>query len=426
MGYALCAKVNPSGTAGSTTVQYSGIVGGAAFAGSAAESQTGFQVSDAGTFSNLTLFLNATGTGRTCRFRTAITLGSSSNGNQVVTPTDTTAGVYTDAAHTDSVSANNFVNYSFIQTTGAATVSWIATLFKASSGHVCYYACESQAGMSTSTASATGYLWVCGVPSTTSPSTESIHQQGVRTGTTGSPSTWKYLQVQISANRATTTTIRSRKNTANGNQVVSITGGAAAGIFIDTSNTDSISNNTPDLINYSYSTLTGSDTLTIISIGSAIASGIANTNDLFSSATASIYTRTAAGQTNYLPITGNWGVPPATEDNTTAIRHQFPAILSHMRIFQSATNTVSGGSMTCQLRLNLTTNGAQSFTIGAGAAAGTYEDSSNTDTIAAGTDVAMSISGGTSGSAVFRSGGIVEQDNSPIPIFANAGSVIFI
>jgi len=196
------------------------------------------------------------------------------------------------------------------------------------------------------------------------------------------------LYVRVLANATTTaSTVRSRKNTANGAQSVSI-GAGATGVFQDSVNSDSLV--AGDLFNtQTVVGAGGSLTLAIIAYTLATAS---NTTPVLIAGDV-VSTSVNFGTTTYAPIGGE------ARYNTTESRSQYvfrvAATLSNFRIYVQS-NSVNG-TTTVRTRKNAG-NGAQSVSVGA-STTGAFEDTVNSDSIASGDAVAYQVAtGGSSGS----------------------------
>lgn len=197
------------------------------------------------------------------------------------------------------------------------------------------------------------------------------------------------LWVRVPVNyKGSATTVRSRVGGANGNQAVTVPA-STSGTFEDTSNSDSLSNG--NLFNVSITTdWDGMPEFSIIAFKLATAS---NTTPIECAANPRGETTTQA--TAYIGIEG---CPVA---HTAEVRSQYKfrvaATLSNLRAYV-ITNTLSAAS-TLRTRKN-GANGNQSLSIGS-AATGSFEDTSNSDSIAVTDLVNYQRTGGTSGSIEF-------------------------
>jgi len=187
--------------------------------------------------------------------------------------------------------------------------------------------------------------------------------------------TLKNLYVRVTANSLDgATTIRSKVNSVNGNQSVSI-GAGATGVFEDAVNTDNLVNGDLFCTEVVYGGTGGSITHTIFSY---ILSTASNTTPIL--ATTCCYG--SVNGTQYAPIIGSLAALTSTETRSQ-YRFRVAATLSNLRTYVSF-NTVAVTS-TVRTRKN-TANGAQSVSI-PGTATGAFEDALNTDIIASGDNV---------------------------------------
>jgi len=173
------------------------------------------------------------------------------DGALVVSVTSTATGQFEDTSNSDSLVSGDLINWVVRTGTGTGNFSLgvIAADFQDSSTQKSHYFTGDGFALSTSD---TEYWAIGGLVS--GDGTEANNQTRSR----GTP-TISNLAVHISANTITaTSTLRFRKNTANGNQVVSI-GSLATGYFEDSSNTDVLAD--ADLIDLQM--ITGSTGTTI-------------------------------------------------------------------------------------------------------------------------------------------------------------------
>ena len=184
--------------------------------------------------------------------------------------------------------------------------------------------------------------------------------------------TLKNYGCYVQANRATTTTLRIRKNGGNGNGVVSITGGGAAGWYEDTSNTDTVS--AGEDWNWSITSGTGADTLTINTIVADFVSTNGDGVIECSTMTGSVWTD---NQIRFCGISGR-STNGSTEANLSQnLRAAFD--LSDLEVMVSA-NTVNATS-TVTLRKNAADTALVASITSNGT--GLFVDNTNTVTFAA-------------------------------------------
>lgn len=359
----------------------------------------------AGTLSLLAVNANATGTARTVRLRK-----NTADGNQVVTPTDTTAGIYVDSTHTDSLSAGDNFNLKFTSS-GSPTYNWGRCAFTATTNHAAFYA-GSRNGSTRSTGSTTYYP---GTGSNTSITTEANTKLRMRAGGTA-----QYLQIYVASNTlsGTTATLVSRLNGADGALTTTITNGAT-GLYEDTTHSDTIA--AGDDYTTKLAITGGSGGIVPGTVGYTIVNSSSTTNDIFAGVDSSGgITRSASASNTYYPVIGSIGQASTTEANQT-IQHGFAATVTRLRCLVTA-NTYSA-SGTLKSRLN-GADGSLSATITAGVT-GVYEDTTNSENVGATDNYCAAIVGGTSGSITLFWIGATEQEQASGSVFASAGSGMF-
>jgi len=212
-----------------------------------------------GTFSKLSVFIltNVSTATTTINFRV-----NGANGNQSVSIATLATGFFQDVTNTDVISAGDEVNLQISAAGGVGAVVWATTSFLFAS--------------STDSVTRHSYRAVASFSSASTTSFEPLTSGNLVTGEADTEDkTQSYsgiagklvnLFVYVSVNnRVNDSTVRSRVNTANGNLIVTISAGST-GIFEDLSNSDTIS--AADLINYSFTLGTGTQTITcnIISV----------------------------------------------------------------------------------------------------------------------------------------------------------------
>lgn len=403
MGYSLTAKSLASGFTGSTSALY-GSIGGGGGALVATETQTqhvlAYPTGSNGTFSNLTCYINNVGTGRVLQFRL-----DGGNGAQVINIPDTTAGVFTDNTHSDAEIANpDEVDWSFIQSTGAATLYWVACTFLSPAGpgsvHTSFLIAQNGTGR-TIGAGATQYPPMAG--DLIGPAVESAGQCAMRVG--GDVGDYN---VAVSANsRSDSTTICLRKNGVDGGSGNSVTLAAGQSGYFSPGGIDT-TYVAGDTLNHRITTGAGTGTITVVLIGCTLDSSGPIANDIFGFGDNGLAgSRAASATNNYYAFLGNLTGGITTEDQTTSIVHPFACLTSNFRL-NVQTNTYTG-SATCQLRRNRSVNCNQAFTIGAGLT-GLFEDAVHSDFLSSGDDIAWYMTGGTTGSILFRAVGLTEAN----------------
>lgn len=182
----------------------------------------------------------------------------------------------------------------------------------------------------------------------------------------------KNLFVRVTANNDNQT-IRTRVNGVNGNQSVS-TGAGGTGVFEDTTNTDSLV--TGDL--YCLQVVAAAlSTLTISIMGLTLNDTTGN-NTLIASTSLLVGGESFAAGTLYAGITGRCIGSSSEADHQYTVRDA--GTYSNLRVYVKTNTTV--GATTVRFRKN-TANGNQNFSI-AGGATGSFEDTTNSDTVVSG------------------------------------------
>lgn len=198
---------------------------------------------------------------------------------------------------------------------------------------------------------------------------------------------------------STTTTIRTRKNAGNGNLSVSVSGGAT-GVFLDTSNTDTVS--AGDKFNYEISGHDG--TLTDVSH-----SVLYGTSGKAVSRIAAFVAGTTVNATLYLSLGGT--VEPYIANTTSEAQAQYTAKYSGTASNLFA-NVISNASTTATVRFRKNGgNGNQTFTITA-SSTGFFEDTSNTDTFTSGDTIDYSYARGDTGATTAWIGANIEDSST--------------
>ena len=287
------------------------------------------------------------------------------NGNQSVTIGAGTTGTYTDDVNSDSLVSGGLFNFQVVTGTGTSiTFTVIASTLTATSNVPILFT-----GAATPDDyfpfGSTNYVPIEGRNGF--HATESRSQYIFRVA-----STLSNLRVYVLSNSlAGASTIRTRRNTANGNQSVSI-GAGVTGAFEDAVNTDAVA--VGDMVNYQIVTGGAANYLGVLtyqvkssSTGRQQAACQAYDHQVFGPAA-----------TRYLTIEGGAQELTTTEANTqSAARTAFNARNLFVRI---AANTLDGAT-TVRTRKN-GANGNLSVSIGAGAT-GAFEDTANTDSFIA-------------------------------------------
>lgn len=198
------------------------------------------------------------------------------------------------------------------------------------------------------------------------------------------------LQVYVTANaRTNDTTVKSRKNGADGTQIVTIPAGTT-GFFEDTTHTDSLA--AGDLFNTVVTTLSGTQIATFSMIGMKLTGATANQSVMFSRGSSSL----SAGLTRAV---APWGRPTLTGTEATIYcPAPYRGTWSGMGVDISANASTTDVAVVS--RVNGAT-GSQSLTIPAGTT-GTFRDASGTDTLASGDLMTIQLSGATTSTVTVR------------------------
>lgn len=322
------------------------------------------------------------------------------NGNQTISVPSSTTGEFIDVSNTDTVTAGDEIDYRSTNSAGTGSfIQWSHSITFEPSDPTATVARMVGSYAPTFSAASTTYYHLLVAESSQLITTESNVKFRV-----GAPLTLRNLQVNVFSNaRSSTTTVRLRKNGANGNQSISI-GAGATGIFEDNSNTDTVV--VGDDLNYSTTTGTGTGNLQIESFSlETVSTG----NKYLSIAGHSAPPSFNFGATGYEPMGGSLITAVATTVNRSS-DIQGASIISGLHINVNS-NTVNGGS-TCYFVLNAA-NTALSCSIPS-STSGQFIDTTNTVTVASGDSIQhVLITGGSSGSISFSNIGCVIETLSP-------------
>lgn len=362
-----------TGTQGTSSTTYFPVAGTLGQAGTETVAQQTFRT--AGTLKNLYFRVIANTITATSTVRSRV---NTANGAQSASIGSSTTGEFEDTSNTDTISAGDEANGSL--TTGATgttiTPSISSFLFDATTNTTSKLGTDGQQDFSQSTASTTWYWAHNGVGGATT--TEVNVKYTCRTA-----GTMANGFVSVATNgRSTASTFRHRLNTANGTIAASITA-STTGFFEDTSNTDSVASG--DLTNKSITTGTGTGTLAIG--GSSMEFTTTNGASILTGWRDSTNT-IAQSLTRYLPIGGRQTIDSTESNQQTQVRVAGTASNLQAYISQNNINNTSTG----RFRINAG-NGNQTFSIGA-STTGAFEDTTNSDTLAATDDVAYSYTTG--------------------------------
>lgn len=300
------------------------------------EANTNVPFSGAGSFSNLafTVLSNTVTAASTFRLRK-----NGSNATLLITIPSSTSGYFEDITNTDTIVANDTVNYQLaLGATGTSiVVGGSCMMFSSTSNTLMKWGTASSAGSTINTASTTTYRTFTTLVINAAESTAQtkVNQSG----------TWQHLQSYISSNlRTSTTVIRSRINGSDGNQVLNIPA-LTTGAFEDTANTDTIS--AGSLLNYSVTTGIGTTSLVQQTLNSEFLSTVNQFTSFNSNNTSP---STTGGLDTYHSI-GGADFQNSTMDAPVAFKARMNLVVSKLSI-----NVVVNTSTTSTLTLNFRKN----------------------------------------------------------------------
>ena len=385
--FEFCCTNLTSAAASATRTLPLAVGGGSAVAGSANEAANQTTYRSAGTLANLYCRVTSNDRGAST-FKSRV---NAANGSQSISVGASTTGEFQDTANTDAIVAGDEADCRFITGAGGTTfilavygASFAATTNTVSRHH------QGSIGSNAGGASATVYAARSGVSPNALQTTESFAQF-----TLNAAGTLANLFANSQTNsRSDATTVRSRVNGANGGMSLSI-GASTTGLFEDTTNTDTIAAN--DLVNSQAVTGAGTGTINF----SGFAAELTTTDSTFHAVAALTNGSVVnASVTTNFPA-GGWLIASATEaDVQTLATVAYTASNLECRV---SANTVTAAS-TLAFRTNAA-NGNQSVSIGA-STTGVFEDTTNSDVLAATAEVNYQIvTGGTGTSLTLRNMG---------------------
>lgn len=193
-----------------------------------------------------------------------------------------------------------------------------------------------------------------------------------------------YVRVTANANTATTT-VRTRKNTANGAQSISI-GSTTTGEFQDIVNTDTIT--AGDIFNYQSVTGATGGTVTY-SLISIVFAATTNTSKNYISSTVS---SPAASTTGWFTISGNNAITPVTTTEAD-VQYKFKTAGTLKNLFVNVSTNTRTTATVVGTRIGAV-NGTLLVSYGSGVT-GILEDTTHTDIISSGSLVDMRMTTGT-------------------------------
>jgi hypothetical protein len=342
----------------------------------------------AGTFSLYGVTVNATGTGRVYTFRK-----NSANGNETVSPTDSTAGFYQDTTHTDALVAGNTFDTGIIVGSGSPLLYSSTVVFTATIGHSTYWMSN---GPFLTVANQTFTLPTYGTLVATTTEAAAMARMKVA-GTVSNA-----VCVVSSNSMTSTTNLSSRLNGVTANLALAITA-AATGTFEDTTHSDTVASG--DDYNFGGTTGTGS-IIQIPYLGVSFTASSGTSSDLFLSFRA-LYNPAV---TEFVSLGGSRGSTTAsTTETNNQIQHGFIGACTNMRAHITSNTAIA--TIAINIRKN-TANGNLNLAITA-AATGLFEDTTNSDSFIATDNMDYMLSGGTSGSTLIDYLGVTETFTTP-------------
>lgn len=204
------------------------------------ESREQFKVKIAGTYKNLFVNIDTNTSTKTTTFRFR---KNGANGNMNVAVAAGLTGIFEDTSNTDTVAVDDLVNTIATTLSGATGLITYGNVGVSFVGTAAKYhlICATHDGTSLNS-NQTGYAAIAGALALIS-STENDCK-----ALAGIGAVLSNLEVRVITNTITaSTTVRTRKNNANGAQTLTI-GAGLTGVFEDTSNTDSVV--ATDYVNY--------------------------------------------------------------------------------------------------------------------------------------------------------------------------------
>lgn len=297
-------------------------------------------------------------------------------------------GWFEDVSNSDSIADNDLLNFALVAGTGTGTCTFetIMATIDTTSGNYPIMAYEWSATTAPGpSAGNTYYFTLSGAQAASLLTAEANAKCKMRcTGT------WGNIQILARSNSVSvSSTYRSRKNGANGNQSVSIPA-STSGLFEDGTNTDTIADG--DEINTQLVIPAGSGSFTA-DCGGSMFTATENATDLWTSNTNS-NTRTSSTATEFFSLLGS-GNRIATEANAN-VKFKFACTLSKLRLLVTAS---SGNVTDFTVRKNGADTTLKISTIVS--TTGWYEDASNTLSVAVDDLVCIKVSAASSATVVW-------------------------
>lgn len=319
----------------------------------------------AGTISNFTTYITSNASTATSTYVTRI---NGADGNQSLTIGIAATGEFTDNTNTDSVAVGDEVAFYLQRGNGGNSLPQQTYAYFEADSNGLMVKVGAGGNINFTTASATRYIPFMG-DNLNSATESAVIKHPILTTCEAAN-----MQLYVSANTRTSTTFRFRVNGADGNQSITV-GSSATGLFEDNTNTDSLA--AGDDVNYSITTGTGANTLTLQQISCEITYP-STTMQLFSGNT---------GGANHTANGNRWSVPvgqPAMNGSVTPARIPlFGSGTVHDAEMYILTNTATS-TFTATAQINA---GDQSLVMTATAGTtGSFTDTTNSFTFTDGQD----------------------------------------
>lgn len=311
------------------------------------------------------------------------------NGNQSITITGSTTGEFVDDTNTDVIATNDKVNFQIV--VGAGGTSFIYSiannLFRSNADTVARIGIQDNDPISTDS---TNFYYAmggrCGTGTTASPTVEQISAKV--------PATFQKMGIRVTTNtRSTVTNAGFNKNGSAGNLLMACTA-STTGTFEDTTHTDTVV--VDDSMCFYMTTSTGGGSFRF---GQGMWVEMVTTNgqwQTFAGQSGSDAEATfLAGSTYYICLGGQISQAFSTESEIQ-IKPRVDFVGSNAQVRVAANTAVANSIL--RLRKNAT-NGNQVVTI-TGLTTGLFQDTTNSDAIAATDEVNYSLAVGAAGTNI--------------------------
>lgn len=217
-------------TSTASTAFYQLLANGSTAAGTA-EADTQIKIPVAGSVTNFQTYISANGRSTSTTWVTRI---NGADGNCTFSVGAGSTGLFSDTSNTDTISSGDLLNFKFTTGTGGSAIAFrsFGLAFSSTANKNPFYT-SLTAGINRTAGAGNTYYNPFGTLNTTTTTAESS-----KTFIPGFPTTLSNIMISVLANTCTASvTFKSRKNSADGNQSVSIAT-TATGLFEDTTNTD--------------------------------------------------------------------------------------------------------------------------------------------------------------------------------------------